>query len=183
MEPVAIRVTDDDRDKLQPLEREKLVGHSAICAHRDGSGHAVDAKGHMLRPQALAVSAHSASIRWRTQVSPRESHAPSIGRSGRGRERFERRIVAHLPEFSAVAPLLARTDMLGTSPHLFMMEGLEIDADRPHTTLPAAGHHITLLFKGAAISGPRLPLAAVRRHRRTRAIGVPVASRADSTAR
>jgi len=38
------------------------------------------------------------------------------------RDGMERRIGAHLPEFSGVAPLLARTNMLGTTVQLFMVE-------------------------------------------------------------
>ena len=38
------------------------------------------------------------------------------------RDGLNRRIGAHLPEFSGVAPLLARTNMLGTTVPLFMAE-------------------------------------------------------------
>jgi hypothetical protein len=36
------------------------------------------------------------------------------------RDGLERRIGAHLPDFSGVAPLLSRTNMLGTSVQMFM---------------------------------------------------------------
>lgn len=38
------------------------------------------------------------------------------------RDGLERRIGAHLPEFSGVAPLLSRTNMLGTSVQMFMVD-------------------------------------------------------------
>lgn len=55
------------------------------------------------------------------------------------RDRLERRIGAHLPEFSGVAPLLARTNMLGTSVQLFMGDDARtygLIAKRPPVDLP-----------------------------------------------
>ncbi|NNL35327.1 MAG: LysR family transcriptional regulator [Silicimonas sp.] len=55
------------------------------------------------------------------------------------RDGFERRIGAHLPEFSGVAPLLARTNMLGTSVPLFMADDVKtygLIAKRPPLELP-----------------------------------------------
>ncbi|MCK0149538.1 LysR family transcriptional regulator [Marivita sp. S6314] len=55
------------------------------------------------------------------------------------RDGMERRIGAHLPEFSGVAPLLARTNMLGTSAQLFMVEDTRtygLLAKRPPVDLP-----------------------------------------------
>lgn len=50
-----------------------------------------------------------------------------------------RRIGAHIPEFSGIAPLLARTDMLGTSVPLFMAgdaETYDLIAKRPPVDVP-----------------------------------------------
>src|SRR6056297_1164896 len=50
-----------------------------------------------------------------------------------------RRMVAHIPEFSGIAPLLARTDMLGTTVPLFMVEDAatyDLIARRPPIDLP-----------------------------------------------
>lgn len=55
------------------------------------------------------------------------------------RDGMERRIGAHLPEFSGVAPLLARTNMLGTTVQLFMVEDMRtygLLAKRPPVDLP-----------------------------------------------
>jgi DNA-binding transcriptional LysR family regulator len=55
------------------------------------------------------------------------------------RDGLDRRIGAHLPEFSGVAPLLARTDMLGTTVPFFMvgdMETYDLIAKRPPVDLP-----------------------------------------------
>ena len=55
------------------------------------------------------------------------------------RDGMERRIGAHLPEFSGVAPLLARTNMLGTTVQLFMVEDMPtygLIAKRPPVDLP-----------------------------------------------
>lgn len=55
------------------------------------------------------------------------------------RDGMERRIGAHLPEFSGVAPLLARTNMLGTTVQLFMVEDTRtygLLAKRPPVDLP-----------------------------------------------
>jgi len=55
------------------------------------------------------------------------------------RDGMQRRIGAHLPEFSGVAPLLARTNMLGTTVPLFMAEDKTtygLIAKRPPVDLP-----------------------------------------------
>jgi DNA-binding transcriptional LysR family regulator len=55
------------------------------------------------------------------------------------RDWLERRIGAHIPEFSGVAPLLARTNMLGTTVPLFMVEDVRtygLIAKRPPVDLP-----------------------------------------------
>lgn len=55
------------------------------------------------------------------------------------RDGMERRIGAHLPEFSGVAPLLARTNMLGTTVPLFMTDDMKtygLIAKRPPVDLP-----------------------------------------------
>ncbi|SHH21028.1 LysR family transcriptional regulator [Marivita hallyeonensis] len=55
------------------------------------------------------------------------------------RDGLERRIGAHLPEFSGVAPLLARTNMLGTSAQLFMAQDVQtygLIAKTPPIDLP-----------------------------------------------
>ena len=55
------------------------------------------------------------------------------------RDGMERRIGAHLPEFSGVAPLLARTNMLGTTVPLFMADDMKtygLIAKRPPVDLP-----------------------------------------------
>ena len=55
------------------------------------------------------------------------------------RDGMERRIGAHLPEFSGVAPLLARTNMLGTTVPLFMADDMKtygLIAKRPPIDLP-----------------------------------------------
>ena len=55
------------------------------------------------------------------------------------RDGMERRIGAHLPEFSGVAPLLARTNMLGTTAPLFMANDMKtygLIAKRPPVDLP-----------------------------------------------
>ena len=55
------------------------------------------------------------------------------------RDGMERRIGAHLPEFSGVAPLLARTNMLGTTVPLFMADDMKtygLVAKRPPVDLP-----------------------------------------------
>ncbi len=55
------------------------------------------------------------------------------------RDGMERRIGAHLPEFSGVAPLLARTNMLGTTVQLFMVDDSRtygLLAKRPPVDLP-----------------------------------------------
>lgn len=55
------------------------------------------------------------------------------------RDGMERRIGAHLPEFSGVAPLLARTNMLGTTVQLFMVEDVPtygLLAKNPPVDLP-----------------------------------------------
>ncbi|MEO9651843.1 MAG: LysR family transcriptional regulator [Roseobacter sp.] len=55
------------------------------------------------------------------------------------RDGMERRIGAHLPEFSGVAPLLARTNMLGTTVPLFMADDMKtyrLIAKHPPIDLP-----------------------------------------------
>ena len=55
------------------------------------------------------------------------------------RDGMERRIGAHLPEFSGVAPLFARTNMLGTTVPLFMADDMKtygLIAKRPPVDLP-----------------------------------------------
>lgn len=55
------------------------------------------------------------------------------------RDGMERRIGAHLPEFSGVAPLLARTNMLGTTVPLFMADDVKtygLIAKSPPVDLP-----------------------------------------------
>ena len=55
------------------------------------------------------------------------------------RDGLQRRIGAHLPEFSGVAPLLARTDMLGTTVPPFIAEDMRtygLIAKRPPVDLP-----------------------------------------------
>ncbi len=55
------------------------------------------------------------------------------------RDGMDRRIGAHLPEFSGVAPLLARTNMLGTTVPLFMAHDMKtygLIAKRPPVDLP-----------------------------------------------
>ncbi|MBJ3761426.1 LysR family transcriptional regulator [Maribius pontilimi] len=64
----------------------------------------------------------------------RQTVEASISRDG-----LERRIGAHLPEFSGVAPLLARTNMLGTTVEWFMVEDMQtygLIAKRPPIDLP-----------------------------------------------
>lgn len=61
------------------------------------------------------------------------------------REGMERKVGAHVPEFSALAPLLARINMLGTTVKPFLAQDIEtygLIAARPPVDLP----HITFRF-------------------------------------
>lgn len=91
---------------------------------------------------------HPAASDWSRQAWLNWPHV-MVGISNAGRQTvensikrdgLERRIGAHLPEFSGVAPLLARTNMLGTTVQLFMAEDAQtygLIAKRPPVDLPS----------------------------------------------
>ncbi len=92
-------------------------------------------------------SGHPAAENWTRQAWLDWPHV-MVGLSSAARETVEdrvardglqRRIGAHLPEFSGVAPLLARTDMLGTTVPPFIAEDMRtygLIAKRPPVDLP-----------------------------------------------
>lgn len=100
-----------------------------------------------LRRYTYMRAGHPAATRWNKQAWLDWPHV-MVGMANAARQtvedrvardRLQRRIGAHLPEFSGVAPLLARTNMLGTTVQFFMVEDARtygLIAKRPPVDLP-----------------------------------------------